>query len=137
MTKRKLEWEEVYSVGVEEIDNQHKKLFEIINTLIDTATKIPDKAEISRIIETLIVYKKIHFDTEEKYFKEFKYEGSEEHIAEHKRFNLKLTEIMESNQSDGIALSYALVDFLEDWLVGHLMGLDQKYKSCFHEHGLK
>ena len=36
-----------------------------------------------------------------------------------------------------IEFAFELVDFLEDWLINHLMIVDRKYIKCFHEHGLK
>ena len=36
-----------------------------------------------------------------------------------------------------IDFAFELVDFLEDWLINHLMTVDQKYVKCFHDHGLK
>jgi hemerythrin len=36
-----------------------------------------------------------------------------------------------------IDFAFDLIDFLEDWLINHLLDMDQKYKKCFHDHGLK
>jgi hemerythrin len=133
----KLEWEEKYSVGVEEIDTQHKKMFEIINELIDTATNIPSEESLSPIINALLEYRTYHFATEEKYFKEFNYDGAEKHIAEHIMFGKKVEAVAAKNKDDVIALTFDLLDFLEDWLVNHILSVDQQYKSCFVSHGLK
>lgn len=134
---KKLEWEECYSVGVKEIDDQHKKLFEIINNLVEMVGRNSSKEEVMRLITNLAEYKKNHFETEEKYFKEFNYEGADEHIAEHKKLGETLGQVLKENGDDYMKLSFVLVDFLEDWLITHLMGFDQKYKECFAQHGLK
>ena len=67
----KLEWEEKYSVGVLEIDTQHKKLFATINELIDIIGGHFEQLAINKVVSELLDYKKFHFATEEKYFKEF------------------------------------------------------------------
>ena len=137
MIRRALEWEEKYSVGVEEINNQHKNLFKIINSLLDAIENNSAENNLGTIINGLIDYKIFHVATEEKYFKKFNYDGTEAHVARHKQFNDKLNEIKAKYSSYTIEFAYELIDFLEDWLINHLMTMDQKYVKCFHEHGLK
>ena len=130
-------WEEKYSVGVKLIDDQHKMMFETINTLIDILGGVPQKNEIDEIISKLVEYKKFHFATEEKYFDDFNYENAEEHKAKHRDFNNKLDELVAKNKDDSIILAFGLIDFLEDWLLDHLITEDQKYVECFAKNGLK
>jgi hemerythrin len=136
MTKS-LVWENKYSVGVAELDNQHKRMFATINELIDLLGNKPTNEALLLIVESLVQYKKFHFATEENYFKQFNYAGADEHINEHKMFNEKLEILKSEFGGDPIQFSYELVDFLEDWLIHHLMTTDHKYISCFKEHGLK
>lgn len=135
--EKKLEWNEKYSVDVVEIDEQHRQLFVIINQIIDAIGQNLTEENLTKIINSLLEYKKRHFETEEKYFKEFNYEGAEEHIAEHKKFSEKIGEFQKKYSYDTLTLTFRLVDFLEDWLIDHLMNVDQKYKDCFKAHGLK
>ena len=137
MSTKKLEWDKKYSVGVEEIDNQHKRMFVVINELLDAIDSNSTNEHLGHIIESLVQYKIFHFETEEKYFKEFNYDDSEEHIRKHREFNKKLIELKEKYPEPTIEFAFELVDFLEDWLINHLMVVDQKYVQCFHEHGLK
>lgn len=138
LKKPGLEWEEKYSVEVAEIDNQHKLMFGIINELIDTiGTAGVDESRIGKIIASILEYKSIHFQTEENYFKKFAYSGAEEHIAQHEEFKKKLGVIQEQNAHNKTRFVFELVDFLEDWMIDHLMNVDQKYKECFKSHGLK
>lgn len=133
----KLEWEEKYSVGVLEIDNQHKKLFEVINEIMDVIGGHFEQEKVNQLINKLLEYKKFHFATEKKYFKEFNYEGAAEHVLEHQKFGEKLASLQEKYKDDLVNFSFALIEFLEDWLINHLMNEDQKYKECFASHGLK
>ncbi len=137
MSTKKLDWEDKYSVGVEEIDNQHKRMFEVINELLDAINTNSTEESLGHIIESLIQYKKFHFATEEKYFKEFNYDETIEHINKHKEFNDKLNALKEKYLNYTVEFAFELVDFLEDWLLNHLTVVDQKYIKCFHEHGLK
>ncbi|MFZ2152512.1 MAG: bacteriohemerythrin [Microgenomates group bacterium] len=133
----RLEWESKYSVGVKVIDDQHQKMFATINSLISTINTMPTKDEVMKIITSLIEYKKFHFATEEKYFTEFNYEGAADHIAQHQEFTKKLSAIQQQAGDDYLLLAFELVDFLEDWLIGHLQTSDRLYIDCFLSHGLK
>jgi len=139
VSDKKLMWEEKYSVGVQLIDDQHKKMFATINELIDAIRTTPTKEKLMGIIGQLVQYKKFHFATEERYFDEFHYEKTAEHKAAHNEFNDNLVALQAKYTADDqtIEFAFALVDFLEDWLINHLMTADQEYKECFKEHGLK
>ena len=135
--KPKLEWDNKYSVGVEVIDQQHQKMFTTINELIDTVSNYPTKEKVMGVVASLVEYKKFHFATEEKYFKDFNFDGADDHIAKHQQFSDKLVEIQNESGDDYVLFAFKLVDFLEDWLIDHLMTTDQLYKDCFAAHGLK
>lgn len=134
---KKLEWEEKYSVGVEEIDDQRKWMFGIINELLDLINTNSPEQHLKNVIDSLTKYKIFNFAIEEKYFKEFNYEGAEEHIKKHREFNEKLMALKEKNPKYTIEFAFELIDFLEDWLINHLLSADQEYKECFRSHGLK
>lgn len=128
----KLQWDNKYSVGVNEIDEQHKQLIDAINELIECIKK-PKKDEVASIIKKIVKYKKEHFKTEEDYFKKTKYKGAEEHILEHKKFDAKISEIQAEYKEDLTLFAFNLLDFLEDWFIDHMMSMDQKYVPCFRD----
>ncbi len=130
-------WDEKYSVKVEEIDNQHKRLVELISKLYESINNQSTKEELGGILDELIDYAELHFSTEEKYFKKFDYENTEEHIQEHAKFAKKMTELKEQHSNNEIEISFELIDFLEDWLLDHVVESDQKYVDCFTTNGLK
>jgi hemerythrin len=135
-TAGQLVWKDEYSVKVKEIDDQHKQLFDIINNLIKVLNTAPKEETINEIVKNIIKFKEAHFATEEKYFAQFNFEGAEEHIVAHKTFGEKVVAVQVAHQGDTIGFAFALVDFLEDWLIGHLMHMDQKYVECFTKNGL-
>jgi len=137
MNQPVLEWDEKYSVKVMVIDEQHKKLFETVNNLIKILKGVPKKDEVSKIIDELVFYKKHHFATEEGYFERFDYLGAEDHKKKHELFDETLKMLVKKYGEDPITFAYKLIDFLEDWLIDHLMTEDQKYVECFTSHGLK
>jgi len=132
----KIIWKDEYLVNVKEIDKQHKKLVEIINDLYANIIEGAENSEINQIYKRLIDYAKLHFSTEEKYFKKFKYKDGESHTAEHEKFTKEIAEFRKKT-GDMQKISFELLDFLEDWLVDHLITTDQKYSKFFNEKGLK
>jgi hemerythrin-like metal-binding protein len=130
-------WKDEYSVHVEEIDNQHKKLVELIFKLFNALNENSAKEELGGILSELIEYAEYHFSTEEKYFKKFKYEYTDEHNKEHRNFEEKMIDLQKKHIDNEIEISFELIDFLENWLLEHLITADQKYVECFKENNLK
>jgi len=134
--ERKIQWIEEYSLGIKEIDDQHKILFDIIDELYQSILTMKSQDILSSTIGKLIGYAEFHFATEEKYFKEFHYEGTDEHIAQHQGFIQEVNNFKEKLNDRTDNLDIEIVDFLENWIVGHLGDEDRKYIDCFLEHGL-
>jgi hemerythrin-like metal-binding protein len=123
-------------VKVTEIDEQHKKLVSLIDRLNRAIYSDKTKDELKIILSELVQYADEHFSTEEKYFDRFNFEGSDEHKKEHAMFKEKILAITNKIQNNEIEVSFELIDFLEDWLIDHLIEQDQKYVDCFTKHGL-
>ncbi|MDD2822604.1 MAG: bacteriohemerythrin [Candidatus Daviesbacteria bacterium] len=129
-------WDKDFSVGIKEIDEQHQKLFEIINRLDDSTNAPTNTEKISEIIKELLDYSVYHFSTEEKYFKEFNYEHTEAHIKSHNLYKEKVDQfIIDFKEKDG-NLPFEIINFLSNWWTAHVNGQDKLYVKCFHEHGL-
>lgn len=131
------EWKKEYSVGVEMFDEQHKVFFRIVNDLYEAITTGKEKDILDEIFRQLIHYTEFHFESEEHYFDEFHYEDTVEHKKAHVELCRQIAELKEKKERQDLDNPYELLDFLENWLVDHIMGMDKKYGPCFKEHGLK
>lgn len=129
-------WDETFSVGVKELDEQHQKLFDIINRLGNSIDAPSNTEKISDIIKELLDYSVYHFQTEENYFEKFDYEYKEGHIKSHDIYKEKINHFIDGFRDKNGYLSFEIVDFLTNWWVGHVNGQDKLYIKCFHEHGL-
>lgn len=138
MERKDFEWKPEYSVHVQVIDNQHKHFISILNKLLHELTKGEPKEVVGNTLDSIVDYAKLHFSTEERYFDEFNYKGAEEHKGEHKKLMEKIDVLKAKRDTtdDPVGLVFETLDFLEDWLIYHLINMDQKYVSCFQEHGL-
>ena len=131
-----LQWDEKYSVGVKEIDNQHKRFIEIMNSLYAAVYNGESGEKLAEVLLNLADYKENHFATEEKYFDLYQYENAVEHKAEHQKLREKVAAFYKKFQEGDVDVAGDLMEFLENWLVDHLINQDQKYIECFKKNGL-
>ncbi len=131
-----INWDETYTIGVKEIDEQHHHFVSILNKLYEYINLGKKKEEMSAILGELIMHTELHFATEEKYFDEFNYELKDEHKALHKDLKEKVLEFHKQFLSGEKDITLELLDFLENWLLDHMANQDKKYIKCFHDHGL-
>ena len=107
-------WNDNYSVGISEIDEQHQHFFELANNihelLIDDVFE--KRHELVMVFEELANYAFYHFDTEEVYLRKFQCEVYEFHIRKHNEFRNRiknyLHRIMEGGDVSGLNGSYAI-----------------------------
>ena len=131
MAKQLIIWAEKYSVGYEEIDNQHKKLAGMINELYDSFVRGKADEVAETIIKEMIEYTDYHFKTEEKYFVKHNYSETQLHIEEHKGFVNQVVTFYEDLKKGSVTISYDVMNFLRDWLLEHIQGSDVKFGKEF------
>ncbi|MCX8027333.1 MAG: bacteriohemerythrin [Thermodesulfovibrionales bacterium] len=121
-----IQWNDDLSIGVQEIDDQHKGLVEMVNTLYEAMKSGENKELINNMVFKLKDYAIYHFDTEERYMQEHQYPAFADHKAKHKDFCVKVLTIDKDLQSGKGALSMEILNFLTDWLVKHINETDKK-----------
>ncbi len=129
-------WNDDFSVNVEEIDNQHKKLVEMMNNLHNAMKDGKGNNVIGEIINKMIDYSIYHFSTEEKYFDMFNFPQKEQHKQVHKDFVEKVTAFKKDFENNKVMLTIEIMDFLSNWLQNHILGDDMEYSDFFVENGL-
>lgn len=132
-----LDWNDSYSLGIAEIDMQHKKLVFLIVKLYEAMSQAKANDVVGTILNELVMYTKTHFSTEEKYFAKFAYVDKANHELEHKKFVAKINDFKEKFDSGKVGVSIQLMNFLKDWLVHHIMKTDRQYVACFQQNGLR
>lgn len=126
-------WKEDFSISNKEIDEQHKKLFEIGQRLYDLIASRGDYDrfdEIMVIFDELSEYVKYHFEFEEKQLEKYGYSNLETHKMEHyffmKKINRERERDIDSAQKDTLL---RLVKFVSDWIMQHILREDMAYKE--------
>lgn len=135
------EWKDTYSVNVANIDKQHKKLFEIggkISDLVLAKDGYDHYDEIMDILQELRDYTLYHFNFEEKLMEKYGYKELDFHKIEHIFMAKKLQRLQnkdtDSNQKEAVT---DLIAFVSDWIAGHILKTDMRYKEHFNEKGIR
>ena len=129
-------WTDDLSVKVSQIDNQYKKLVDLINSLHNAMKERKTNEVLSVTINELVKYALEHFKTEERYFDKYSYPMTEQHKKEHDNFVGKVDAFKGDFDSGKMMLSLEIMNFLKDWLVSHIKKTDMAYSDFFIEKGL-
>jgi hemerythrin-like metal-binding protein len=131
------QWDDSLSVGISEIDRQHKQLVEMISKLNDEMRQGKGKEILERILAGMVNYALMHFETEEKYFLTYGYADSESHKKVHCAFVEKVSAFKDQFTSGRKGMTIEVMDFLMEWLQKHIKGEDKKYAPFLISKGLK
>ncbi len=127
----RIQWDDKYRIGVNDMDEEHIVLLDRINSLIDDMNQ-GTLVKIKSSFVALEEYTIEHFTHEESYMRSIEYPAYESHKKVHENLLMALSkfkEDIEKNQLDGIKLS----SFLKNWLFTHIMGVDTKYAKHSEE----
>ncbi len=145
-----IDWTTANEVGVREVDEQHKRLFAILNRLHASVVEGKEQGELYAIMDELIEYTVYHFDTEERLYRENDYPGYADHKAIHDDLTATVVDLQLKLHDGSATLSFELLDFLNHWLMDHTisqlnttlqhmdhtMGLDREIGPFLNEKGV-
>ena len=132
-------WQEEFSLGISEIDEQHKKMLAIINHLNDLFENHQhhNEAEIDSVIKELSDYAIYHFQTEKKYFDLYGYENAAEHLKIHDQYRQKIDEWRTRYDADkDPKIFFEISEFLQNWWTWHINNTDRAYVPFLKSKGL-
>lgn len=128
-----MEWTKDLSVGVDEIDDQHKELFSRINDLVAAVKQHTCKYKIGDVIKFLEDYVVFHFGVEEGYMQELGYPAYTQHKAQHEIFmrnfaglKEKLPRLEGGRKPGSYDLSVETNQLVVDWILEHIGKVDKK-----------
>jgi len=129
-----MHWSEKMSVGVPELDADHKELIRIINQLaVDTC----DHSRLGALRQSLFAllrYAEFHFAREEKVMTACGFPGIEEHKREHRGFVARIRALNHKFDADpedsAEIVNGDLLRFLQDWLNHHILIEDKAYRAA-------
>ncbi|PKM51284.1 MAG: bacteriohemerythrin [Firmicutes bacterium HGW-Firmicutes-7] len=124
-----LKWKAEYAIGVKNIDDQHKHIFEIANSaydLLKNDTCTDKYSRIVQVIDDLRQYARYHFQWEEDFMFKIQCADLEAQKLEHEAFNRKIDgfNLVDIDQSQDQIIE-GLLFFVLGWIVDHILGRDK------------
>jgi hemerythrin len=132
----KIIWNESLSVGVAEIDRQHKQLVDILNQLLGMDGVTVDSETISDTLTRMTDYADYHFKSEEGFMQKYAYPDYATHRREHIAFMRKTAELAMGTMVYRKTVPTDMLEYLKTWLVEHILVSDMKYKQFFNQKGI-
>lgn len=126
-----IKWKDEYRLGIEVIDEQHAKLFEIAGEAYDIMKdyfSIDKYDHVVAIMDELKDYAVYHFETEEQYMQSIGYRKFLSHKVQHDDFVQKVASI-DLRKIDENPEQYLLgiLDFIVSWIDQHILGQDKLF----------
>ena len=134
---RFVEWSDALSVGIEEIDEQHKVLVELVNRMHQAIHERHGSDVVKGILAELVDYTRIHFAVEESLMRILDYPGYEAHKIVHEELFKHVIQLQTKVESGKTSIGFELMHFLKNWLTKHIMEEDMEYSSFFLNAGAK
>lgn len=125
----KIRWSDEFSVGVEQLDNQHKKLVNIVNLLIENKSLGSRSEFVANSLKDMVDYSVEHFKQEENLLKQANCPYLEEQKECHRNYNLKLAEFYKEVISRNDRITLEIIVYLKKWWIHHILDEDKKYKK--------
>lgn len=129
-------WNEQLEIGIAQIDEQHRWLVDITNTLHGLLSAGNAHAEeLGHILEQLMDYTMNHFIVEEELFHRLGYPESNAHKAQHNVFCERVMDLL-TRHDMGELVGLDALNLLKNWLTNHIIKIDKKYVEYFRTQGI-
>lgn len=124
MARTLVTWSSEYNLGVEEIDEQHRSLVDLVNQVWAGIVSRSERGKVLELMLRLEQYTVAHFAAEEAYMEAIGYPGLDAHKQVHQQFIARVDAEKQAVLKGG-QLTLGLVEFLKQWLLDHILGLDK------------
>ena len=118
---RDLAWGSILSVGVDEIDEDHKKLVSIFNILHHSLSEGEPAEYLTAVLTELINCTVWHFSHEERLMLKYDYPEQEQHKAIHQQLISSARELEDRILHGDKPIADEDIEFLESWLTEHIL----------------
>ena len=118
-------WSKAIETGREDVDNEHRKIFDILNKLKDVSrAPVTKTAALEDVFAMLKDYVNAHFAHEEQLMDSFRYDDREIHKKLHAAFANRIEQISQGSFSDKVALQKLFL-VVYNWLMSHIADIDR------------
>jgi len=131
-----LQWDESLVLGFDEIDNQHRSIFEQFGRLSEAVQQGEPHEDIEQLANFLLEYANVHFFTEERIMIEYNYPKIEEQRHDHVEFTQNANELKKRIEQEGATREIAIetTGTLLRWIIQHIKGHDKEMVEYVKEY---
>lgn len=127
-------WNEKYSIGIREIDEQHQKLLQLLNNAKEAYSSDADcivdeenRMKVYMDILKLREYALTHLATEEKYMAKHRYPDFLKHKGTHDAFIMNIFKLENRLLHENDMTPSDLINFVLEWFRDHESRVDRKF----------
>jgi len=120
-----IQWNDKLNTGIQIVDNQHRRLVELINQLFQCMKDGGDRMLLGSVVDELVDYTVTHFRTEEDLMKKHHYPDFDGHKNIHDQFVAKVGDFADKLKSGARLAPADIYKFLKDWLINHIEKQDR------------
>lgn len=133
-----IQWTDNFSVGIDSIDRQHRRLVELNDQLFQAIMNDKGMQVVMTVLEELTEYAVSHFDYEEALLNQFGFNPVllAEHIEEHRSLAAQVQDYIRDLETRN-SLDLKVYDFLRNWISNHLKETDSQYALFLQKHGVQ
>lgn len=126
-----IQWRESYAIGIKEIDDQHKQLFDAIDKLFNACAQGKGKEEVGNTLKFLEDYTKVHFTDEQQLHIKHNYPERIMHRGVHDNFLKTFDGLKRQFEQEGASVLFVSTvnKTVLDWLIKHIGSLDRDFAA--------
>lgn len=121
-----IDWGSEFEVDNDLINEQHRTLIAIVNTLHDAVTRGEDATALESSLARLVDYTHFHFSAEEDLLARTNSGNLSIQRNEHDRMARQVAALNEKHAQGSATLIFEILDLLHDWLINHVKGVDKR-----------
>jgi hemerythrin len=120
-------WDNKLQINVPQMDNQHRKLIDMINNLHDAMKQGKGNDQLGPIFDGLIAYTREHFASEERFLQSINYPSLNQHKELHRKFVQTVQDKYNEFKQGKAGMAKIVLDLLYNWLIKHIQTVDAEY----------
>jgi hemerythrin len=125
----RFEWHDSYAVGIPDIDEQHRVLFELIDGLAAVAEGRASATGMTDTVESLVELARTHLHYEETLSARSPAPGYASAIRDHGEFLKKAEGLSKYLETAPVDALQTIVEFLKDWVVDHTLLENRRFSG--------
>jgi hemerythrin len=129
-----IEWKDSFSVGIADVDYEHREMIDLINGMHERLTTGPDKLAVNDALGEIFQAISAHFALEERFMREHRYDQLAEHKGSHEQLLDEIRVIMDGYEANPEEASKELSKRLERWFIDHCKTHDSRLHQMLGNH---